>query len=871
MQDPKTDAPIDPKDSVEIPVEFNVEAKAEPIVEPKVEITEINKDLTDGSQRYPDVFIEHKADEIVHFSRKENHFVFKCKNSVALHIDVLNERTFRIRYSYNGIFQKDFSYAIDPKFKPAEIIAQHSEDKNAYSIRTNSLTCHIAKENLELTFSDANGKILNADKEGYSAKTTILKGVDKVRVSKKAPKGECFMGLGDKSGKSNLRGQKLMNWNTDSFAYGHDTDPLYRTIPFYYGLNDGEAYGIFFDNSYRTHFDFDSEENGTCHFYADGGEMNYYFFYGPTCTEVAQAYTQLTGTPELPPMWSLGFHQCRWSYYPEKVVRDLASEFRTRNIPCDAIYLDIDYMDEYRCFTWNYKHFPNPKKLIQDLNEDGFKTVVMIDPGIKVDDNYFVFADGQENDVFCKRPDGDLMTGPVWPPACAFPDYTKEAVREWWGPLYKGLYSEQGVSGFWNDMNEPAVFEVDSKTFPENVRHDYDGHPCSHAKAHNIYGMQMARATYQGLKNLKEDTRPFVLTRATYSGGQRFSSVWTGDNIASWEHLQIANLQCQRLSISGFSFTGTDIGGFVGIPTGELMVRWLQLGVFHPLFRVHSMGNNEDGATSVDEEVVKESEKKKKIDQEPWAFGTTYTEQSKAAIEWRYQLLPYLYNAFWEYTQTGKPMINPVSFIYQNDPKTYQEERDFIFGEHLLVSPVIEEGITEQKIYLPKGDWYELKTGKLFTGEQTITRKISLDYIPTFIKAGAVLPLYPVRQNTSESVDELTLKVFYNKGNLTSQLYEDQGEGYQYEENNFSLKTFETSGHTQGFRLTQSKKGDRADSYQTCKLYFHGLPFVPNQCMVDGKTETFTIENMDGIPVYVLILKPDFKTLEFSGTTSSNN
>ncbi|NIT58211.1 MAG: hypothetical protein GWN00_18865, partial [Aliifodinibius sp.] len=378
---------------------------------------------------------------------------------------------------------------------------------------------------MKVSFWDTDGTLLCQDAKPFRRKDSIMKGVTEVKVTKEAPDDTHYFGLGDKiTDDGTLRGHSFENWNTDAYAYELDEhrDPLYRSIPFYQALNnDGNAYGIFLDNTYRSHFDFDSKNKKTCTISADGGCMNYYFIYGPKLTTVSERYAMLTGTPELPPLWGLGYHQCRWSYYPEERVRELAQAFRDKEIPCDAIYLDIDYMDDYRVFTWDNDRFPDPKKLINDLKEEGFETIVMIDPGIKMDGDYHVYQQGLENDYFCKRPDGELMIGPVWPPKTVFPDYTNPEVRQWWGDLYEDLLADKGVSGIWNDMNEPAVFEVKAKTFPDNIRHHFDGHSASHKKAHNIYGMQMARASYDGIKKHLKSNRPFLLTRANFSGGQR--------------------------------------------------------------------------------------------------------------------------------------------------------------------------------------------------------------------------------------------------------------------------------------------------------------------------------------------------------------
>lgn len=412
-------------------------------------------------------------------------------------------------------------------------------------------------------------------------------------------------------------------------------------------------------------------------------------------------------------------------------------------------------------------------------------------------------------------------------------------------------------------MNEPAVFKVNAKTFPEDIRHHYDGHPCSHAKAHNIYGLNMSKATTEGLRRLKSHRRPFVITRATYSGGQRYACVWTGDNVASWEHLQIANRQCQRLSISGFSFTGSDIGGFVDVPDGELFVRWIQLGIFHPLYRVHSMGNNTDGATEVDNDAVQAEELNNRLDQEPWAFGEKYTALSKYAIELRYQLLPYLYTTFWEYTTTGKPMLRSMIFEDQSDSKLRGIEREFMFGEHMLVSPVIEEGLKKQELYLPAGNWYHYWTASKYEGKKKHSIKTPLQQIPIFVRAGAIIPHYPIRQNTDQvPIDELLLHTYYKNGNCTSQLYEDQGDGFEHKEEAFSLKTYQYIGTASSATITQQKSGAHQDTYHHVNVFFYGLPFEPSTCLVDGESVAIEKTDRQGEAVYIISCRNLFEKIE---------
>jgi alpha-glucosidase len=790
---------------------------------------------TTTGERYPDVYDILSPDTFDQMHQKGNTLLINAKNGVALRIQALSEDILRFRYAPEGRFEADFSYALDPHaaYESPEITV--SEDEAHLTLRTSSLICQIAKEGLKVAIYDNPGNtLLCEDAAPYACRKSILNGIEQVSITQKAPAETAYYGLGDKSGALNLRGQRLQHWNTDSFGYGKDTDPLYRTIPFFFGLQEGKGYGIFLHNSYRTHFDFAKTAQDQVTFQADGGEMDYFFIAGPGLTEVAQRYAWLTGRPEMPPMWALGFHQCRWSYYPEERVYEIAKEFRDRQIPCDAIYIDIDYMDGYRCFTWDEEHFPRPAKMIKDLRDQGFHTIVMIDPGIRVDPEYHVYKEGMEKDMFCYRTSGELMRGPVWPQDCVFPDFTRPEVREWWGPLYEQFYNEQGISGFWNDMNEPAVFKVNIATFPDNVRHDYDGNPCDHRKAHNVYGQQMSRATFNGLKALQPQKRPFVLTRATYSGGQRYASVWTGDNIASWEHLRLANIQCQRLSISGFSFVGTDVGGFSQQPDGELFARWMQLATFHPLYRVHSMGNNVDGAAEADADAIHEAERTNRMDQEPWTFGEPYTSISKAAIELRYQLLPYLYTAFRQYTQDGRPVLRSLAFADQSNPEVKDREAEFLFGEHLLVVPVLEAGATQSEGYLPAGEWYDYYSGVRYQGRQLVKNACGLERIPLYVKAGAVIPHYPVQQYTGEkNFDQITLKAF--AGNGQSELYEDAGDGYAYQEEAFRLSSFNMQQEKGQLTLRQVQTGTYEPGYLTYRVELFGLSGKPAKATCDGE------------------------------------
>lgn len=784
--------------------------------------------------------LEHKGNlfphKLVSFKKDVDNIYFYAQNNVILKINVLRDSVIRFRYTTVGNFDRDFSYAISDKVSIGYNELNLIENTENVEIHTAKLIVVVAKSDLKVKIYDVTDKTLICEDElGFHWEESYELGGDIVKMSKQSPTSECFYGLGDKPTQNNLKGRRFENWVTDSYAYGRDTDPIYKAIPFYVGLHSNKAYGIFFDNTFRTYFDFCHERRNVTSFWANGGEMNYYFIYGPEMKEVISSYTDLTGRPKhMPPLWALGYHQCKWSYYPEAKVKEVTNKFRELQIPCDAIYLDIDYMDGFRCFTWNKDYFPDPKRMVSELTEQGFKTIVIIDPGIKIDPEYSVFKEALEKDYFCKRADGPYVKGKVWPGECYFPDYTMPEVREWWANLFKELVEEIGVKGVWNDMNEPAVMEVPNKTFPDDVRHNYDGKYCSHRKAHNVYGMQMARATYHGLKKFSYPKRPFVITRAAYSGTQRYTSTWTGDNVATWEHLQIANAQMQRLSISGFSFAGSDIGGFAEQPNGELFARWIQLGVFHPFCRTHSSGDHGD--------------------QEPYAFGTQITDIVRKFIEIRYQLLPYLYTAFWRYIDEGLPIISSLVVDYQIDSQTYFRNDEFLYGDKILVCPIVEPNSKGRRMYFPEGNWYNYFTDEKVQGGDEQWVDCELDTLPLFVKEGAMIPKYPVMQYVGEkTIDQLKVDAYFKLGKEASMVYEDAQDGYDYLKGRNSIRNFTFIGKSDSVVIQQYISGKYETSYDTIEINLIGLPF--DKGIVELDTEIVDYSEKDGTTITV---KKDF-------------
>jgi alpha-glucosidase len=754
--------------------------------------------------------------------KKEGNKFYFSDGSARVEVRVVSDEIIRVRLAPHGVFLDEFSYAV-PVIDQKVTTFRLEESDGYYSVSTNTVTCKVSKEDFLISFTDnLTGMVMSQDSKPMHWEENVDYGGFYVFGTKKCLPEENFFGLGDKSGNMNLRGRKFQNWNTDAYSFGWDQDPLYRTIPFYIGIHQATSYGIFFDNTFRSYFDFGKETNENTSFWADGGELQYYYIHGPHMMDVVKRYQTLTGTHQLPPKWALGYHQCRWSYYPETKVKAIAEGFRANQIPCDAIYLDIDYMDGYRCFTWNKKYFPDPKKMIKDLLNIGMKTVVMIDPGIKVDDNYWVFKEGKENNFFCRRSDDYFMEGHVWPGRCQFPDFTNPIVRDWWGGLYKELV-DLGVAGVWNDMNEPAVFGAG--TFPNDVRHDYDGYRGSHRKAHNVYGMQMVRSTYDGLKKLMRNKRPFTITRAGYSGMQRYACVWTGDNVASWEHLKLGNIQCQRMSISGVPFCGTDIGGFSGEPDGELFTRWIQLGTFSPFMRAHSAGDTSE--------------------REPWSFGEPFTAINRKFIELRYRLMPYIYSVFWEHYKYGFPILRPLAMLEQENISNHFRQDEFTFGDKILVCPVLEQGATSRTVYLPKGQWYNFWTHEVLNGENEYHINAPLEEMPLFVRAGSVIPEYPVMQYVDEKpIDELWLNIYYADYEVNSFLFEDHGDTFAYEQDIYLEKKFSVRGDGKNLIIEQITEGLYTPNYELYDYNVIGLPFEVSKIFADHKEITeFAIDD----------------------------
>jgi len=662
----------------------------------------------------------------------------------------------RVHVSFSDVFEED-SYAVisEPELDGFEL--QDNGDK--VILRTEKVDLHISKNPVRFTFLNKKGVIVNEDDPSFG---TAHIG-EQITTYKKLQKGERFIGLGEKTGPLDRRGHGYQHWNTDHFGYPPDSDPLYCSTPFYIGVHSEIAYGIFLDNSHKTHFNFGASNNRFSSFSADSGDMNYYFIYEDSVGEIIQSYTHLTGRMSLPPIWSMGYQQCRYSYYPDKEVTTVAQTFRDKEIPADVIVLDIHYMDKYKIFTWDGERFPDPASMIATLREKGFHVVVMCDPGIKIEEGYEPYHSGKDNDIFIKYPDGEYYSGEVWPGWCHFPDFTNPKARKWWKDKMQS-YTDLGIEGFWNDMNEIATW---GQMLPELIEFDFEGKKATARKGRNIYGLQMARSTFEGTKSLMNNKRPFNLTRAGFSGIQRYAAVWTGDNVANNEHMMLGVRLVNSMGLAGIAFAGYDVGGFAGNASEHLFARWIQIGSFSPFFRGHSMINSRDS--------------------EPWAYGEEVEEISRNYIKLRYKLMPYIYNLFKEASDTGLPVVRSLAIDYTHNDLVYKEEyqNQYMFGSSILVAPV-ESDKTLTKAFLPEGKWYELFTDKTLKGGQEIVAECPIEQLPLFVKASSIIPLYPnAGQNTQEKGDLLELHIYQGTEENTFSYYEDDGTSYDYQQKKY--------------------------------------------------------------------------------------
>jgi alpha-glucosidase len=711
-----------------------------------------------------------------------------AEESACVSVSALTPSLIRVRYAPGGQFAPRRSWdgaKADDEFAATAFMVD--EQPETIVLRTSALNVRVEKSTGHIAFADLQGRVFAEDTEPVSVTD------QGPRIVKRIAAGEHFYGFGERAGLLEKTGRRYTNWTSDP-PFGHDpgVDPMYMAIPVFLAVRPGLSYGVFFHNTFRSVFDVGHTHRETLVMEAEGGEADYYIAYGPRPAEVLRTLTDLLGRMPLPPRWALGHHQSRWGYKSAEEILALADEFRARDLPGDAFHLDIDYMRGYRVFTWDADRFPDPAGFISALRDRHFRAVTIIDPGVKADDDYAVYQQGIGNDFFIRKADGEVAHGYVWPDDSVFADFVRPEVRAWWGQLLRML-TDHGVSGIWNDMNEPVVFNKPfseggggAGTLPLDAVQGPDDERTTHAEVHNLYGLSMSRAAYEGLRALRPQARPFTLTRSAYAGIQRWSAGWMGDNNSWWEHLEMCLPQLMNMGLSGVAFVGVDIGGFFDNCTPELMARWSQIGALMPFCRNHACNG-----TAL---------------QEPWRFGPHVEGIYRSAMKLRYRLLPYLYSVFWEATQTGAPVWRPLFYHFPDDIVTYHLHDQVMVGPALMAAPVMRPGRTHRAVYLPAGEWFDWHTGERFTGPTHVLAPAPLEQMPLYAHAGSLVPLGPELRYTDEKpLSPLTLRVFPGEGEFA--LYEDDGHSLAYENGEWCLTRFTLWREGATWKLAMRREG----------------------------------------------------------------
>lgn len=717
--------------------------------------------------------------KLIKYKVKKQKITIEYENGIGI-VDIITDSIIHI---FSPMETREHNSKAIEGYKKKEIPYETKKTEQGVEIRTEQVIIKVS-DNFMVDFYDRFGNLICEDYRGERVKTDSITETEKeqieaeghqmnasekkdylVQVMKTLDGSESFYGLGDKTGFLNKKYYEYEMWNTDNPNPHVDSfKVLYKTIPFLIAKKETSVYGLFFDHTYRSIFDLGKESESYFLWASDRGNLDYYYIAGNKMVDILGRYTYLTGTTPVPQRWALGYHQSKWSYESEKEVKEVAKKFRDYNIPCDTIHLDIDYMDDYKVFTWDKQRFPDPKKMADELVKDGFKIVTIVDPGVKVKQWYFMYEEGKRKGYFVKTPKGEIYTNTVWPGEAAYPDYGNPDVRNWWAEKQK-LLMDMGIRGVWNDMNEPTGF---SGEIPDDIVFMDEKKSSNHAAMHNVYGHFMAKATYEGWKR-QDKRRPFVITRACYSGTQKYALAWTGDNHSIWAHLQMAIPQLCNLGLSGMSFVGTDVGGFGSEVTKELLCRWVQFGCFSPLFRNHCA--------------------KGMSPQEPWCFDKETLDIYRIYVKLRYAILPYLYDLFFTGEKTGLPIIRPLVLHYEEDKNVRDLNTEFLVGTQMLVAPVVNQGEDKKMVYLPNGTWIDYWTEEEQEGGQYIIKDAPISICPIYIKAGSILSIYPEQSYIGEKeIDELTLYVYPGEGVYYH--YQDDGESFEYQEGIYNKYCF---------------------------------------------------------------------------------
>lgn len=688
-------------------------------------------------------------------------------HTAEMRVSALSPEIIRIRIAKEGTFEGDCSYAV---------VMTPSEGANI-NVDWDDEKVNLSTSALRLTFHRKNGRLTVTDESNFALLKSGGNGIgfagENPVMEFEAEPSEMFLGLGEKTGGLNKRGKKWTMWNTD-IPYMPWTDPIYQSIPFVVTMRSGKFFGAFFDNTFKSYFDICKSNPYLWKWEAEGGEINLYLIAGPTLKDVTKRFYQLVGGIPMPPRWALGYHQSKYSYKSDAEVCRVARSLRDLEIPCDVIHLDIHYMRGYRDFTFDPKRFPNPVQLAQSLRRDGFRLICILDPGVKKDDSWEVWQDGVKKDVFCKYDKGGIVIKYCWPKKAGWPDFGKESVREWWGEKVN-FYTDNGIAGLWNDMNEPSMWNGALYAFDmvvptgiyqgKGMMHTNFDRLEPHQRCRNVYGMLEDKATREGLLKAKPDERPFVITRSGYAGVGRYAIMWTGDNASTWAHLRMSIPMIINLGICAEPIAGPDIGGFMFNCKPELYARWIQLGAFYPFCRTHTAIHTRK--------------------QEPYTFGKRVEEIARRYLNLRYRLLPYLYSLVYHSHLKGEPLWRALSYEFEPDSVLERIEDQVMVGPFIMLAPVLHKKVENRSFYLPAGKWYDFFTNEVAKGPAWLTQPTPLEKFPIFVRAGAIIPMGPQTHYTDQKpLAPLTFMVYVGNGEFD--FYDDDGISMQYENGVFA-------------------------------------------------------------------------------------
>jgi alpha-glucosidase len=684
--------------------------------------------------------------------------------------------------------------------------AEVYQDSATVFLRQGAMSAIVVKSPMQVLVMRSDGSVISADLPGgvqWDAAAGTIVSVKSVRPD------ERFFGMGLAGGSIDRRGREMTMRNTDLAAYQEQSNPLYSSTPFFYGHTGGATYGLFFDNPSISVFDFGKRSPNLLTIAAVGGTLKYYVMVGPTPADVAHSFAALTGSTPRPPRWAMGYLQAHFGYASAAEVLGLASEFRSRQIPCDAFFLDLDYTDRLFSLSWNPTTFPNPVAFNSQMAGMGFKRVNILEPLLTVYDPLWSYAAGSGYLVL--DPTGNPLITNIWMGDVSWLDFSKPAARNFFKSALK-LFLSTGVSGLWADLNEPAANQMPYAVF------DFDGKPRYEYTTRNIYALLEAEVLRDALAEAQPGLRPFIVSRSGFSGIQRYAANWSGDTDSSFDSLRVQVQIAASMGLSGQNFFGADIGGFLGSPNAELFIRWMQFGAATPFMRNHSMNTSSA--------------------REPWRFGEPYTSVAKATIEWRYRLMPYLTSLFAQAESKGTPVLAPTFFHFPSDGLTHAQSGEFMLGSSMLVAPVVTEGAFTRSLYLPAGaTWVDYHSGAAYAGGQQVVVAAPLQQLPTLVRAGSIIPMGPVRQHAEQAVDDYLLLDVFAGANGSFTFTEDDGATTQYRGGNqrqTPLTWTESANSSQ--LVVGAAVGNRAAGSVPWWLQVRQWSTLPTRVSVDGVT-----------------------------------